>query len=428
MAVASTIAATGGLNSIMDGRLGRLIKTFTKYHTNTAMPFLPSGVFVSEFDAAGNWVGQAVAGAGDWDNGIGLLRDGNFSPKTDEGMETNNIGTFLGSGGSQDGYFGANPEPAQGFFSPNRQVPSAAIFGNLPTGRWRSLLFRPARTWHMGGASHFGKTSPADMYLLDLFHMPIVDPYAISEPFSTAGKINMNARMIPFSSYVTRETALHALLASTRLTAYNSSVDLGTSGGGVNRNWPVGGTGNSVEKTAPIVTTRFPLNINETLRGFRERYDGGSDGTGRRAFVSSAEICDIDLVPDTTTPSGYVNLGYGTITRAKLNDFWKNNVTTGDNSRERPYAHLLPRLTTRSNSFTVHVTAQAIAPGPGVVGWQEGRSRVLSEWRGAYTIERYVDPNDSRFTGPGAPDFLSGTQPVGPYYKFRILGARRFNP
>jgi hypothetical protein len=62
---------------------------------------------------------------------------------------------------------------------------------------------------------------------------------------------------------------------------------------------------------------------------------------------------------------------------------------------------------------------------------------VLSEWRGAYTIERYVDPNDKAFTDSSDPKyifkkdpqgFLSGTQPVGPYYRFRVLGTRRFNP
>jgi hypothetical protein len=184
--------------------------------------------------------------------------------------------------------------------------------------------------------------------------------------------------------------------------------------------------GNSAFGTEPDVATRFPLKIDETLKGFRERYDG-TDGAGRRVFVSPAEICSLDLVPD-TSGSNAALFGYGTITKANLASFWAKNVTTGDNSRERPYAHLLPRLTTKSNSYTVHVTAQALAPGPGATGWQEGKGKILSEWRGAYTIERYVDPNDSRFTGPGAPDFLSGTQPVGPYYKFRILGARRFNP
>ena len=131
--------------------------------------------------------------------------------------------------------------------------------------------------------------------------------------------------------------------------------------------------------------------------------------------MTNAEICSIDLVPQGSTAT-------------TLSTFWADKRTTGDNSREQPYASLLPRLTAKSNSYTVHVTAQALAPGPGVVGWQEGRGKVLSEWRGAYTIERYVDPNDARFTASGAPNFLSGTQPVGPYYRFRVLGTRRFNP
>ena len=422
--VASTLAASAvSTASITDGRVGRLVQSFTRYHEAFAIPYIPSGVVVSEFNAAGNWQEQTVAGeavAGDWDNGIGGQRDGSFSPKPDEGMRTQDL---AGTGPlTSHNYFAAYPRFANvisGLFTPNRQVPSAAIYGNLPTGRWRTLLFRPARAWHMGGANHFGATSPADMYLLDLFHMPIVEPYAISEPFSTAGKINMNSQMVPFSSYVTRETALHALLASTRLTAYNSVEN-------VSGSVATGGLGNTAGGNEPDVATRFPLKINETLKGFRERYDG-TDGAGRRVFVSPAEICSLDLVPDTSASNAAL-FGYGTITKANLASFWAENVTTGDNSRERPYAHLLPRLTTKSNSYTVHVTAQALAPGPGATGWQEGRGKILSEWRGAYTIERYVDPNDSRFTGAGAPDFLSGTQPVGPYYKFRILGARRFNP
>ena len=239
---------------------------------------------------------------------------------------------------------------------------------------------------------------PPDWFLLDFFHMPIVEPYAISEPFSTAGKINLNARMVPFSGYVNRETALHALLQSCRLTAIPDSVPNTEVASG----------------TAINATTRWPLNISETLKGFSDRY-GGIDGAGRRVFLTAGEICSVDLVP-----TGF--------TKSTLSTFWADKRTTGDNSREQPYASLLPRLTAKSNSYTVHVTAQALAPGPGVVGWQEGRGKVLSEWRGAYTIERYVDPNDARFTASGAPNFLSGTQPVGPYYRFRVLGTRRFNP
>ncbi len=84
-------------------------------------------------------------------------------------------------------------------------------------------------------------------------------------------------------------------------------------------------------------------------------------------------------------------------------------------------------LTARSNTFTVHVAAQTLAPGNATAGWNEQKGRVLSEWRGTMAVERYVDPNDARFTGGCAPDFLSGNISVGPYYKSRILWQKRFD-
>ncbi len=92
------------------------------------------------------------------------------------------------------------------------------MFGSLPTGTtlgysWRTLLFRPDHT-----AKHAGASSPADHLLLDLFWMPVVEPYAISEPFSTAGKINMNYQIMPFT-YITRETGVRAVLAAERMLA-----------------------------------------------------------------------------------------------------------------------------------------------------------------------------------------------------------------
>jgi uncharacterized protein (TIGR02600 family) len=286
--VASTVDPSNtSLSSTTTTRVGRLVKSFSSYWNNIAFPQVPSGVFVD----------TDFAGAGDWDNGIGGLRDGSYSPKADEGLETVGLTTSGASSGDNDYFYTSNSSVgSMGIFSPNRQVPSAAIYGNLPTGTWRTLLFRPARAWHPGGTGHFGATTPPDMYLLDFFHMPVVEPYAISEPFSTAGKINMNAQMIPFSGYITRETGLRAVLASTRLTAYNSAVNppgLTT---------PVGGIGNSASSTPPDVQTRFPLNLDETIKGFRERYDG-TDVAGRRVFVSPAEICGLDLVPDTSSPN-----------------------------------------------------------------------------------------------------------------------------
>ena len=40
--------------------------------------------------------------------------------------------------------------------------------------------------------------------------------------------------------------------------------------------------------------------------------------------------------------------------------FWQTHRQTGDNVKERPYANLYPRLTTRSNTYRVHVVAQSL--------------------------------------------------------------------
>ena len=45
---------------------------------------------------------------------------------------------------------------------------------------------------------HPGGENPPDHLFLDLFWMQVVEPYAISEPFSTAGKVNLNYQMLPF--------------------------------------------------------------------------------------------------------------------------------------------------------------------------------------------------------------------------------------
>ena len=101
----------------------------------------------------------------------------------------------------------------------------------------------------------------------------------------------------------------------------------------------------------------------------------------------------------------------------------------GDNVRERPYADIYPRLTTKSNTFTVHFTVQALKnlstdPAP----WNEDRGIVLGEYRGSTTIERYLDPND-----PNIPDYGDGTDPttktpIDSFYRWRIVANRRFYP
>ena len=102
-----------------------------------------------------------------------------------------------------------------GNFSPNRILPSAVMLGSIPTGvkeqvPWRTLLFRPLAQLE---SAHKGATSPHDHLLLDLFWMPIVEPYAISDRLSTAGKINMNYQIQPFT-YIERSTGIQASCAS----------------------------------------------------------------------------------------------------------------------------------------------------------------------------------------------------------------------
>ena len=119
--------------------------------------------------------------------------------------------------------------------------------------------------------------------------------------------------------------------------------------------------------------------------------------------------------------------------------FWSaTNSLTGDNSRERTYTTLQPRLTTKSNTFTVHYRVQVLkkVPGTSANQWVEGKDIVASEARGSTLIERYVDPND-----PDIPDFATRTggnssrfpslndrMNIDNYYRFRIVQSRKFAP
>ncbi|MEI8313701.1 MAG: hypothetical protein WCH98_23380, partial [Verrucomicrobiota bacterium] len=109
-------------------------------------------------------------------------------------------------------------------------------------------------------------------------------------------------------------------------------------------------------------------------------------------------------------------------------DYWDSHRLTGDNSREMPYTQLLPRLTTRSNTYTVHYRVQNLkkvpSTDPGV--WTEGRDKVTSELRGSRTIERYLDPNDARI-----PDYAAdptATPGLTDFYRWRTLYNRTFAP
>jgi uncharacterized protein (TIGR02600 family) len=276
-------------------------------------------------------------------------------------------------------------------------VPSAGMFGSLPSEvlankAWQTLLFCPNP---LQGATHKGFSSPPDHLLLDLFHMPVVEPYAISEPLSTAGRINMNYQILPFT-YLNRDTGIRAILKTEKVIGVPDSASTGykklytTSAG------------------ASPAAFRLDINADETLKGFSQRFASND------LFRSPSEICGLYLVPQGAAFSS-------------MAAYWANKRLTGDNSRERPYTTIYPRLTTKSNTFTIHVRVQSLqkneASSP--AAWDESKDVVTGEYRGFQTIERYADPNARNF--PDYADPLVST-PISSFYKTRILASKQFAP
>ncbi len=344
-----------------------------------------SGVVPSTFN------GATLVVPPDWDDGIGVYPPGPYINKADEG-------TSLGVGTATSPYFGNLSSGAEAtsptFFSANRQVPSPVMFGSLPTGventpptPWQTLLFRP------GPNGHPGAVSPADHLLLDLFWMPVAEPYAVSEPFATMGKINMNYQILPFT-YITRDTALRSALAPERV----AMVDI----------------------TLITNPARLSLNLSDgvtdsdtggTLRQFQAKFAGGD------IFKSASEICTIFLVPtgqSWTSDAAATAAWYG-----------PSFAGVGDNVRERPYADLYPRLTTKSNSFKIYYTAQALqnpTSNP-AAQWNEDSGVILGEQRGSSTLERDIDPTDTNI-----PDYASnsGAPSLETFYRWRIVESSTF--
>lgn len=363
---------------------------------------------------------------GDWDNGPGAQVDGPFINPADQ-TAANNLAITTSLYYTTGGYInGAGVIESGSSFSPNRQISSAVAFGSLPTGinpsnpdsskPWQTLLF----TKHpLAGASHpgfgspvagppYGPSGPPDHAFLDLFTMPIVEPYAISEPFSTAGKVNMNYQIVPFT-YLTRNTGVRAVLKATQMMAIPNSTSM------------------TYKLTNTDPDSRYTLNPDEqtgTLKGFQMRFDAGD------IFRSASEICGISLVPQyrvgTTTPAP------GSPTYASMGTWWNDYQITGDNVREQPYGHIYPRLTTKSNTYTVHVMTQSLKKNnvTPVDEFSETRDQVTGEYRGSFIIERYLDPNADSLVKADGKTPASETDPdgmVGPY-KFRVISSKRFAP
>lgn len=385
-------------------------------------PTLTSNYITSIFGANGQFM--------DWDSGIACLPDGPWINKVDEGQ-------YYAKGNALPYYntYGHGVyNTFAGFFSPNREVPSPAMLGSLSTGvdptganpsPWRTLLFRP-------NPGHFGANSPPDHLMLDNFWMPQAEPYAISEPFTSAGKINLNYQIEPFS-YVNRSTAIRALLSTQKIACIPSNA--------ATYNATLSPAGNYKALGFYTRNARYPLNLAATLAQFDDKFNG-SDNSGVNAsttpdiFHSASQLCDMYLVPNGTpnftTPSTTTTYS----TASAFATEWYDGKTyglVGDNVREKPYADIYGLVTTKSNTFTVYLTVQSLKnaePASNQGTWDESRGTVLGEYRGSTTLERYIDPNESLpdFAASPGSNTLDGTPTTRSYYKWRIVENHQFSP
>jgi uncharacterized protein (TIGR02600 family) len=356
----------------------------------------------------------AAVDNGDWDNGIGWMPDGGFLNLPDQGALPTKVTGF-----GQTPYFNNSFDGGvtTTFTSPSRMMPSPGMFGSLPTGfqrglNWQTLLFRRQPAHPGYAAANGGFASNPDYLMLDYFWMPVVEPYAVSEPLSTAGKINMNFQIVPFT-YIERSTGLYAVLKHEKVISV-PAADYNA----VYKN-------NSVDPSLVLSPNNYrrDLRIPQTLAQFQQRFDN-SDGTGLFAFRTPAEICDIHLLPDNAT----VDLSNKAALDASMASYWSTNSLTGDNCRERPYTTIYPRLTTKSNTYTVHFRAQALKQSPASVAgeWTEGKDIVGADFRGSAVIERYIDPNN-----PSIPDYAASpaaSPTLDSFYRWRVRSREQFAP
>ena len=320
---------------------------------------------------------------GDFDNGLGNAPDGAYINRPDDGnllpLKTGGLPYFTMP---QENPREVPPVSAD-VFSPYRLFPSAIAFGSLPTGAvsqvpWQTLLFRPQ-------PAHYGAQTPPDHLLLDLFWTPVIEPEPHSRALETAGKINLNHQLVPFS-YIHRATALHAAMKLETLTA-------------------IPDTAAAEYKSGSREHFRHFIDAAATLRLWHE-----SVFAKGRVFLTPGEICAHYLVPE----------GAGLRTRDDLAKFWSTHRLTGDNSKERPYAHLYPRLTTRSNVFRVHYLAETIQVNRigNAARLDLTTDTITARRRGSCLIRRELDTTDKNI-----PDYAvktTGRPPLDAYYEWRI--------
>jgi len=435
---------------------------------------------------------------GDFDNAVGDMRDGPWINKPDEGNATlifrlvnDNVTRWVNAYlGGRDEYIAG--DPGETMMTPNRMVSSPVMFGSLPSGvnrgqPWQTLLFRP---WtkppnslaanHPGAPSYFAGQNPADHYLLDLFTMPVVEPYAITENFSTAGKINMNYQIVPFGrsrskatdvgtptstvAYIRRATGLHALMKGEVLTAVplaDAARYKGYPSGNLqikdNYNYRQPWTDTSISasyggkklwhRKIEVERRAAAGVVQGTLEQFEDRFNFKttvwSPGGAQGLFRTPSQICEIHLIPrklsGTNTDGG--DTGSVPYKASDMATFWgaaatsanpQGRALTGDNLKERPYSNLYARLTTQSNTFRVYFRAQLIRKARSAAAnvFDLSKDGIASDYRGSALVERKLDLSS---VGTAMPDYGASTTPttvtsLDNFYRMRVLEMKRFVP
>jgi len=208
----------------------------------------------------------------------------------------------------------------------------------------------------------------------------------------------MNYQIVPFT-YLTRDTAVRAVLKSARMMAMPPADAAGNNA--APWSYKISGPGGPPDYRYTI----NPDEVTGTLAGFQNRFSAGD------IFRSASEICSLYLIPQyqvnwnaasngetvsTTGPATSVPTTFTSVSAmaSAMNTWWKNYTLTGDNVREEPYGYIYPRLTTKSNAYTVHVWTQTLkkAINTPVNQFVDGTDQVTSEYRGSYIVQRYSIP------------------------------------
>jgi uncharacterized protein (TIGR02600 family) len=418
---------------------------------------------------------------GDFDNGMGFYSDGPFINKVDEGIAADASPTAV----QINPYFSTTFKPSgTQLFSPNRMVPSPLIFGSLPVGfaslssaanpssnilgnSWFTLQFSPNpnspsssyrdQRAKLAGYNEAGGsiTNPVlpDHLLLDFFQMPVVEPYPISDPFSMAGKVNMNYQIVPFT-YINRDSALRGVLKSVMISAVDDQWGFDYKLRSTNSYYDK--NDNYFNDVTPRVSSacyntygtnsgnyyfHYPIHPGNTLQQFLARFSQND------IFRSPSEICSLWLYPaQQPTPANPLALTNALVAwdsaNANIKAWWYANPgvgrksLTGDNIRERPYNYLYPRLTTKYRVQVLQQVSSLRTTSSSWQSWNETRDKIAADQRGSAIIERYIDPND-----PSLPDFAGLKDAFGNtlfandpqlimdrYYRYRVISSKIFTP